>query len=287
MRTDLERPRYAVIGDPIAHSLSPVMQNTFFACMDIPGEMVPIRVAKGGLPAFLSSEQALNMRGFNVTMPHKEAAYLCCDQVDEIARLCRSVNCIVVEKDGLAHGYNTDAEGLRLAVEQAGFTYEDQDILILGAGAVTRSIALSMAQTAKSITFLNRTLSSAQDVAAFVKKHTSCHSEAYPLTTETCIDQASRCTMLINTTPLGMEGVDVQFENLSFLDALPKGAPVIDLIYRPALTALLSRAKEKDHPVMNGLSMLLMQGALSFEKFTGVMPDEAALGSAMQDLRNT
>ena len=280
-------PRYAVIGDPIAHSLSPVMQNTFFSCMGLPGEMVAIRVEKGGLPAFLTSPKVRDIRGYNVTMPHKEAAFLCCDQVDETARLCRSVNCIVVDEKGCVQGYNTDAEGLRLAINREGFTYEDQRILILGAGAVTRPIALSMARSAASITFLNRTLSSAEDVTAFIAEHTSCRSAAYPLTREHLFEQASQCTMLINTTPLGMEGIDAQFEDLSFMDALPEGTPVIDLIYRPALTALLTHAKEKGHPVMNGLPMLLMQGALSFEKFTGVMPDAAALDTAMQIMQHT
>ena len=282
----MNQPRYAVIGDPIGHSLSPVMQNTFFACMDQPGEMVPIHVKKGEVPAFFSSLEAEGIRGFNVTMPHKEAAMLCCDELDDVARLTRSVNCVVRTEEKHAVGYNTDAEGLRLAVEREGFSYEGQDILILGAGAVTRPIAYTMAQTARSITFANRTQSAAKEAADFLKEHTGCVTFSCDFSTEVLSAAAGESTMLINATPLGMQGVDAQFEDLSFLDALTENAPVIDLIYRPACTAFLAYAKEKNHPVMNGLSMLLMQGALSFRHFTGVMPDEGALAAAYEILKN-
>lgn len=282
----MNQPRYAVIGDPIGHSLSPVMQNTFFACMDQPGEMVPIHVKKGEVPAFFSSLEEEGIRGFNVTMPHKEAAMLCCDELDDVARLTRSVNCVVRTEEKHAVGYNTDAEGLRLAVEREGFSYEGQDILILGAGAVTRPIAYTMAQTARSITFANRTQSAAEEAADFLKEHTECVTFSCDFSTEVLSAAASESTMLINATPLGMQGVDAQFEDLSFLDALTENAPVIDLIYRPACTAFLAYAKEKNHPVMNGLTMLLMQGALSFRHFTGVMPDEGALKAAYEILKN-
>ena len=271
---NLGDPIYAMIGDPVAHSLSPIMHNTFFTRNHVPGHMIPIHVHRGEVPKLFSYIKDINIRGLSITMPHKQAVMEFCDEMEPVAKLCEAVNCIAIHEDGKVCGYNTDALGLKRGVYAAGMTYDNQDIMIIGAGAVTHPITYLMAETAKSITFINRTYEKAVNAARFIEENTKCKSDARPLSIETLKEIAGKSTMMINTTCIGMHETPDQFEDLSFIDALAEGCSVVDLIYNPYKTEFLKYAEKKGHPILNGLPMLIQQGFLCFEHMTGVMPKD-------------
>lgn len=279
---NLGDPVYAMIGDPVAHSLSPVMHNTFFARNNVPGHMIPIHVKRGEVPKLFSYIKDVNIRGISVTMPHKQAVMEFCDEIEPVAELCSAVNCIAIRDDGKVCGFNTDALGLKRGVEAAGMTYDNQDIMIIGAGAVTHPITYLMAETAKSITFVNRTYEKAVHAAKFIEDNTGCKSDCRPMTIETLKEIAKRSTMMFNTTCIGMHETPDQFEDFSFIDELPEGAAVCDLIYNPFKTEFLAYAEKRKHPILNGLPMLIQQGFICFSHMTGVMPKDEDYDAVVQ-----
>lgn len=276
-------PIYTIVGgEPIFHSLSPAMQNTLFARYGLSGHMIPVNVKQGELPVFFSCLQSMRIRGFNVTMPHKRTAADLCDELDPVAAVCGAVNCVCVGKEGKTHGYNTDAVGCRYGVEAAGFSYDNQDIMIIGAGGVATPIAYEMAKTAKSITFVNRTIASAEQAARLIERHTGCKTGFCEFTLSNLCQTARRSTMLFNATSLGMCGVDDDFVDLSFISCLPKGSLVADVVNNPPKTKFQHYAHEHGYPVLNGVPMLIYQGFLTFYHFTGVMPKDEDYDSVVK-----
>jgi shikimate dehydrogenase len=264
---------YAVIGDPVSHSSSPVLHNTLFDIYNLSGIYIPIHIRKGELDKLFAVAEGLNLKGMNCTMPHKQAVIPYCDEIDPAARLCNSVNTVIWRENGI-YGTSTDAAGLRRSVEKAGYTYDGQKILFIGAGAVSRPIAYSMAQTAESITFVNRTCEAALRNAQFIMNNTGCDANCISFNTEEMKKAAENSTLVINTTCLGMNGSNADFSDLSFLDAVPEGSLVLDLIYNPLETKFLKYASKRGLPSLNGLPMLIYQGFETFSLFTGITPSE-------------
>lgn len=259
--------QYCVIGDPIAHSLSPSIYRILFKEYGIKAEYDARRVTKESLPAFIEQIADSSIRGFNVTMPLKKdvEAYLAYRDPD--ARF--GVNTVVVREDGL-HGYSTDAAGFRRSLAAHGICYDGRRVVFLGCGGAGRALIWdALHEGAKHVTIINRT-----------PKNADMFSADQSVTVGTWNDAASACTdcsLLINTTPLGMHGVAATFDNLTFLDALPKDAFVADLIYNPLQPALLAAAHARGLSYMNGLGMLTWQGVLAFQKYTGILaPDSVA-----------
>lgn len=264
--------RLCVIGDPVLHSKSPLIQNTMIRAMGLNYEYLCQPVKREELSAWLDRVRAEGWAGFNATMPHKEALVPYMDELDEDAQLYGAVN-TVCNKNGKLYGYNTDGGGFARALAGAGIPIRGTKFVLLGAGGAARAVTLKLVQQgAKRVVICNRTADKAVALAAHAPDimSTSGFSE------KELSAAAGDCGMLINCTNLGMAG-SPEFESLAFLDALPKGVPVCDLIYHPLETALLKRARELGHPTMNGLPLLIHQAILALEHFTNTKIDAAAM----------
>ncbi len=268
MKTNL-----AVIGDPIAHSLSPLIHTTVLEELGIDYSYQKIRIPKGELLPFLESEECFGMKGFNLTMPHKQDVMPHLHYIDGEAKIFDAVNTVKVDGTQLL-GYNTDGMGCLRAIEEKGYKCKDKNIVIFGAGGVVSTIALKMAlEEAKSIVVLNRTPESAKKLAQNVSKRTGKEITTDSLKIDVITKYCEDCDILINGTPLGMECIDSDFEDFSFLKALSKDALVYDLIYKPEKTNLLKSANHMGLDTLNGLGMLIFQGLLADEFFMDITLD--------------
>lgn len=260
----------AVIGDPIAHSLSPAVHASALSALDVPYTYERIQVKKGELASFLVYAKEKNITGFNLTMPHKVDILPFLYEMDEAAERFQSVNTVHV-KDGKLYGYNTDAGGYTEALKYAGYGFKNSRVVILGAGGVVRTLALEAAwQGAKSICLLNRTVEKAEEICAMAEEKTGIKLTAEVMNPKTIATACENADILINGTPLGMHGVDAEFEDFSFLHHLPRTALVSDLIYNPDMTQLLAKAQERRLKTLNGLGMLIYQALLADRIYTGI-----------------
>ncbi len=269
----MEQKKLCVIGDPVEHSLSPVIHNTILRHAGLPYEYGRVQVKAGDTEAFLRRAVREGYAGFNATMPHKTALVKLADELDADAKLYRAVNTVVL-REGKIRGCNTDGRGFLQMLAESGISPQGRTVLVLGAGGAARAIVLKLAQSGAARIFVcNRTLSRAEALAEeFPAQITAC-----PFDQQTLSDCALFSDLLINTTPMGMTAVADQFDSLAFLEQLPGGVPVCDIIYSPPETPLLCRAKELGHPTMNGLGMLIYQAIFALEEFTETEIDAAAV----------
>ncbi|MDR3255307.1 MAG: shikimate dehydrogenase [Synergistaceae bacterium] len=263
-------PEYCVIGDPIAHTLSPAIHGAIFGALGSKVSYGALRVPRGELGAFVERVRNSNMRGFNVTIPHKIDIIPLLDDVVEEARLCGAVNTVAI-REGRFYGYNTDMGGLLASLIDAGSGYAGRNILILGAGGASRGVALKAArEEAAGITILARRAEVAAEIASSVRPHASCRVRAGEMSGEAMTREARAADVLINTTPLGMSGLADDFVSLDFLSGMPSDALVCDLVYNPPVTSLLRAAGERGLAARNGLGMLIYQAILADEIFLGI-----------------
>lgn len=276
--------RLDVVGDPIAHSKSPIIHETVLNGLGFDYQYRKVCIPKGGLENYLAEVQKNGINGFNLTMPHKQDILPYLDFIDKEAVVFNAVNTVKV-KDGKLLGYNTDGRGCVLAIEEMGYTCKSKNIVIFGAGGVVSTVALKMAlEKAESITVLNRTVATAESLAENVKERTGKSVAIGELTLSNMVSALKDCDILINGTPLGMEGISADFENFSFLDSLKCGALVYDLIYNPPMTNLLKEAKKRGFEVVNGLGMLIYQGLLADEIFFDTHLDFALFKKKIENL---
>ena len=253
----MQKIRLDIIGDPVSHSKSPIIHSTVLTELGLDFEYRRVRVKKGELEDYLDEAREQGINGFSLTMPHKKDIIEFLDYIDEDAKVFDAVNTVKV-KDGKLFGYNTDGQGFALAVKNRGFDFEGKNIVILGAGGAASTVALkSEIEGAKKITILNRTLQSAQSI---IEKLGKCEATADIFNTYAISKALMDCDLLINATPLGMTGVDKDFEDLSFFDYLRGGSLVYDLIYNPEETSFLKEAKNRGFEILNGFDMLIYQG---------------------------
>lgn len=263
--------KLAVIGDPISHSLSPAMQNAAIEKLGAPYLYQAIRVRSQGLKAFVQG-RARQLAGFNVTIPHKEAIVPLLTRLDKQAALIGAVN-TVVNRDGKLIGFNTDGAGYLTSLEaDKKFSPRKKRIVLLGAGGAARALAvvLTMAD-AKAITIANRSPARAEHLARELALRMP------PSQFIACAQQGKdfeaalkTCDLLINTTRVGLNGTafpDFPWEKLN------KRALVSDIVYTPRMTPFLKAAKRREHEIHTGEGMLVFQGALAFEIWTGLKPD--------------
>ena len=270
--------KLCVIGDPVLHSKSPLIHNTMLAALGLDYVYLCQSVPRGGAEEWLRCAKFAGYAGFNATMPHKEALFPLMDQADEDARLYRAVNTVCI-KAGKVYGYNTDGRGFIRALEDLDTAPEGKTVLLLGAGGAARAVALKLVQQgARAVFVCNRTVEKAAAL---------CAHDPLGRLAPAGFDSAALCRLsqradlVVNCTSLGMEGTPGQFEDLSFLEALPAGAPVFDLIYAPAETELLRRARALGHPAANGLGMLVYQAVFALEHFIDTRIDTAAMAKLL------
>ena len=271
--------KLCVIGDPVLHSKSPLIHNTMLSALGLDYVYLCQPVPRGSVEEWLRCARFAGYAGFNATMPHKEVLFPLMDETDEDARLYRAVNTVCI-KDGRVYGYNTDGRGFLRALEDLDTTPEGKNVLLLGAGGAARAVALKLVQQgAKAVFVCNRTVEKA---AALCAHDPQGRLAPAGFDSATLHRLAAWADLVVNCTSLGMEGTQGQFEDLSFLEALPDGVPVFDLIYAPAETELLRWARELGHPTANGLGMLLYQAVFALEHFTDTRIDAAAMAEVLR-----
>jgi len=263
---------------PAGHSLSPVMHGAALQALGLPHTYRALAVEPAGLPAAVAALREPDMLGANVSVPHKEAVLPLLDELSPAARAIGAVNTIS-NVNGRLSGHNTDTEGVRALLTAAGVTLSEDApprVVLLGAGGAARAALWVLARRAQTVIF-NRTLSRAEQLAQQFRDHADIRAvSARP---ETRLLQGA--DVIINSTAVGME-VDGRDPDESPLPAaaLPQGAVVIDMVYRPARTRLLRDAEAAGLRTQGGLEMLVWQGAGSLRIWTGLDPDVQVMREA-------
>ena len=270
-----------VIGDPIAHSKSPVMHGFWLEQVGIEADYRRTHVRPDALAAYLESRRAdPDWRGCNVTIPHKQSVMPLLDRIDPLAEAIGAVNTIV-PRDRVLVGHNTDAPGfLEPLRPELARRHLLRTARILGTGGAARAIAHALWDEGFSLIVAGRDTAKAQEIVApfdagFV--HTcTLDTFARPLDFDWG-EGGDRLDLVVNASSLGMTGqppLPIDFSNL------PPGAIVYDAVYAPLVTPLLAEAKERGHPTIDGLSMLIGQGRIAFEHFFGVAAPSDAQSDA-------
>ncbi len=270
--------KLCVIGDPVAHSKSPLINGAMLEALGLPYEYGSQFVPRGEVATWLTRAVAEGYGGFNATMPHKEALFPLMDVLDEDARLYGSVNTVCI-RNGKVYGYNTDGRGFAAALGQIGVGIRGGRFTLLGAGGAARAVAFKLAQQgAARVNLCNRTPRRAEELC----RHAPAILRPAGFDRETLRTLAGESDVLINCTSLGMEGVAEDFEEFSFLESLPCGAAVCDLIYAPPETRLLAHARSLGYTTMNGLGMLIWQAIFALEQFTDTSIDGHAMTALLR-----
>lgn len=276
-----------IFGDPVEHTLSPVIQNAAFRAEGLDMVYLPFNVSSrkaGALEEAVGAVRALSIVGINVTVPHKEKIIPFLDELDGHARDLKAVN-TVVNDNGRLKGYNTDGPGYLVSLrDELGFTPRGKNILVLGAGGAARAVlnALLGGEPA-SVMVANRTVKRAEELAGELKKRfKGVDIGVSPLESASLEEYSRAADLVVNTTSAGMNGEGVPDVPV---DALPDYSVVSDIVYKPLETPLLIKAEERGLRVHKGLGMLLRQGALAFELWTGhAAPLEAMEEAALKAL---
>jgi len=255
-----------VIGDPINHSLSPIIQNAAFEALDLNFVFLAYKVKTSGLEDAVNGARALNIRGLNVTMPHKTRIIDFLDRIDLSAQIIKSVN-TVLNKENLLFGFNTDGVGALRALKENGVEPKGRKVLLLGAGGAARAIAYTLAKEADELVVLNRTVKSSHNLAKLLEKTVGKKVAAGSLSISDIQRNLQDSDILINATSVGMKPKPQ--ESPVPIKLLRRDLSVMDIVYNPIETRLIKDAKSIGAVVIGGIEMLIYQGAASFEIWTG------------------
>ena len=255
----------AVIGDPIEHTLSPAMHNAAFEHLKLDFVFLAFRVTSDELENAVRGACALGIRGLNVTMPHKNSVTEFLDEADPAVKFLGAANTIL-NQSGRLKGFNTDGVGALKALKQNGVNLAGKKVLLLGAGGAAKAIAFSLAKEVDELCILNRDAVKARELASvlepFGKKIVG--NEFSPKQLQQKLQDSD---VLINATFVGM--TPYASDSLVKPDWLKPELTVMDIVYNPVETKLLRDARASGAKVINGVEMLLYQGAASFEIWTG------------------
>ena len=258
-----------IIGDPIGHTMSPLMHNAAFTKMGIDYLYVPFRVKKEELSQAIAGMRALNIRGLNVTIPHKVAIMPLLDKLDGLAERIGAVN-TVVNDDGVLTGYNSDASGFLQALRAGGVEPAGKKVVVLGAGGASRAISFTLAERGAHLVILNRQLELAwaEELAGQISQAFEMKAEALKLDEENLSSVLAGADVLVNATSVGMSP-DI-YETPVPGKLLKSSLVVFDIVYNPLKTKLLEEAEAVGAKTISGLDMFVWQGALPFELWTGL-----------------
>ncbi|KRF60749.1 shikimate dehydrogenase [Peribacillus butanolivorans] len=263
---------YGVIGDPIAHSMSPDIHNDAFEKENIEAVYHHFHVKPESLIEAVQGMKALGVAGFNITIPHKTTVIPLLDEVDELALAIGAVN-TVINENGRFIGYNTDGIGFYKSLcDEISGDIKAKKTLVIGAGGAARAIYFTLVKEGvKHVDIANRT----KETAAHLVSDCPYDKESKALTIAEAEESLSQYDLIIQTTSSGMSP-HIEHSPLK-LDQLKAGAFVSDIIYNPLQTKLLREAREKGAETQNGVGMFVYQGALAFEIWTGIMPNTARM----------
>ncbi len=276
-----------LLGYPVKHSRSPRIYNAAFEALGLDCIYLAFEVEERFFKEAVYAMRALNAVGFNVTMPYKRSVMEFLDEVSEDAAIIGSIN-TVKNENGRLIGYNTDGKGFVMALSKAGLDLRNKKIVIAGAGGAARAVAIQSAlEGAGEIVIFNRTLSAAEEIAEVINSRIcGCRSRVSEISESALKEELKDAAVLVNCTSLGMEGMADKSIVLS-PRTLHRGLFAADIIYEPKKTKLLSIAEEAGCKTMNGLGMLLWQGAMAFKIWTGLdMPVENILCKEKQKVRS-
>ena len=270
-----------LIGDPVEHSFSPPMHNAAFKQLNMDYVYVPFNVKDSDLESAIKGADSLNIKGFNVTIPHKINVMKYLKELDPIAELIGAVNTIDFKN---LKGYNTDGIGCIRAIEEVT-SIKDKNVVLAGAGGASRAIAFYLAKgDVGSLNILNRNEKKAENLSKDVKD-----SELLDDVNYGSINDIGKylkdADILIDTTPIGMDP-NVNDKPIATADMLHEDMIVNDIVYNPNETVLLKEAIKANANVIYGIKMLLYQGVESFKIWTGREPPVEVMEKALKETLN-
>ena len=256
-----------LFGYPVEHSLSPAMHNAAFQALGLPFKYVPVKTPPEELPARVEQCVQEGFAGWNITVPHKQSIIPLLNEMSDEVLAIGACNTVKV-RNGQLMGFNTDTLGFVGGLREAGGIGESAKAVLLGAGGSCRAVAWALARTGHDLLILSRKPEQAAQLACALQEHVPARIEHGPLDTIT-INRALRdAELLVNCTPAGQHP-NVDETPLPWGTTLPEHLLVYDLVYNPRPSKLLREAAQAGCRTQDGLSMLLYQGAASFEIWTG------------------
>lgn len=269
----------AIFGDPVSHSLSPVMHNAAYAALGVDRAYVAFHVRPPDLAAAVRAIPALGIVGANITVPHKERAARMVARLSAEARMLGAINCVVNRTLELV-GDNTDARGLERDLRSLALALEDRIVIVIGAGGAAGSaIVAALRLGARRIVVANRTPARAQSLRRRLRTRFTADLERVPMDVRgldalTDLEVMSRAALVINATPMGL--VSSGFARMN-ANATPRNCFFYDLVYAANPTAFIKAAIAAGRPCADGAGMLVNQGELAFELFNGVAPPSGVM----------
>ncbi len=245
---------FGVIGYPVSHSLSPAMHNAAFRALDIPAVYGAFEVSPEDLSLAIAGMRALGIGGLSVTVPHKEAVMAHLDEIDPVASKIGAVN-TVVNREGLLFGTNTDWLGVKRSLEEAGVGVSGRRAVVVGAGGAARAVVYALSEMGAEVEIYNRTVEKAEVLAQALG------GRAFPLSE---ITRASG-ELIIQTTSVGLK----EWRSPVPEEVLRNFRVAMDIVYVPLKTRFLAEAEAAGCRTIDGLKMLVYQGAEQFRLFTG------------------
>ena len=254
---------YAVIGDPIDHSLSPNIHNAVFKELEMDCTYIAYKVPKGELASGIESLKSIRIAGFNVTIPHKVEMVKYLDSVDEDCSIVGATN-TVTNDNGKLKGYNTDMDGFLDPIRKRNLTIKDSKVLLLGAGGAARAIVAGFAkEKAQSITIANRTRQNANTLAQFANK-VGIIANAIEL--DQVGESASEYNFIVNATSVGLKNEPSPISTKT----INQDTVVYDIVYMPMNTELIKQSKKNGATIIYGYEMLLGQASRAFKIWHGI-----------------
>lgn len=271
-----------LVGWPVSHSFSPAMHNAAAEALGLNWAYVPLPVAPENVATAVSGLSSLGLRGVNVTVPHKQAVMPLLDELEPGAQAIGAVNTIVVGENGRLTGHNTDWSGFLADLQTHNVSVVGRDCLLLGAGGSARAVAYGLAKSGAGVHILARRVDQAEELIANLRPYLpQAQLISQPLSQLKKVSATLSTPLIINSTPLGMtpnETTSVWPTDLPF----PTEATVYDLVYNPPHTRLMQQAQAAGCWAINGLGMLVQQGAKAFALWTEQEPDTAVMTNAIQ-----
>jgi shikimate dehydrogenase len=275
--------RLGIFGWPVAHSKSPQMHEAAARALGIELQYERFGVAPADLQQSVRQKHEAVIDGYNLTVPHKEAIMTLVDEVAPAARAIGAVN-TVVRADGRYVGHNTDAPGLVRSLEAAGVPLGDARVVVLGAGGAARAAVVGLSNAgADEVSVLSRRPEQSEALCNSLAEQIDCTLDAAPFSEASWYFETA--TLLVQATSATLESNAgaADFAAALPIDALPADAAVVDMVYQPLKTSVLARAEQRGLTIVDGLGMLLHQGAIAFEMWTGFEPPLGVMRSALDD----
>ena len=266
-------PVYGVIGNPIAHSLSPLLHNTALRELNLDGVYIPFKV-EGDPVTFVKDFEPIGLKGVSVTIPHKEAITALCAELDATGKAIGAINTLVLQPDGTWHGVNTDVDAAMDSLESVAGSLAGRKTLVLGAGGAGKAVAYGAKTRGANVFLFDQARERAAALAGTLGATALAASDLAGL----------KADVVVNASPVGMHP-NVENSPLK-KEEIPEGGVVFDVVYNPLRTRLLKMAEERGCKTLTGLPMFIRQGLRQFELWTGKQAPyevvERALWAALQ-----